>query len=726
MSQVTIDVFGLQLPAHQILELLAYGVGFQLYLFFRRRWPSGPTLTLEQTGWIMIGAIFGALIGARVLAIAEAFPTLRENGMDWRIILGAKTIVGAILGGWVGVEIAKRRLGIGHPTGDIYVFPLIAGMCIGRIGCFLGGIEDHTYGIVTTLPWGVDFGDGLKRHPTQLYEIAFLLCLAGYFAWRIKTLRQRGCMFSRFMLGYLGFRLFVDFIKPRDLLPLIHLGAIQVACLAGIAYALKHRNDQCCGRAKIEPAQQKEPKTSHPGEFTELTVSLCPTCLRKVEAKVVVETDGVFLRKFCQEHGSQQVMVADDSAYWRESRRLYMPPTAPLRRNTQMRLGCPWDCGLCPDHEQHSCLAIVEITSQCDLQCSFCYAAAGPQSPHRTIAQIEHMLDSVIENEGHANVVQISGGEPTQHPDLFSVLDAAKARPIGHLMLNTNGKRIAEESGFAERLVKYMPGFEVYLQFDSNRPETLRRLRGTDLSRIRRRALEALNQHNISTTLVVALKKGCNDQEIGEILDFSIKQPCVRGVTFQPIQAAGRLNGFEAARDRITLTEVRNDILRQHSLFSPEDLVPVPCHADALAIGYAIRRGSRLVPLSRLIDPRRLLNIGGNTICYEQDPEIQHHVKQLFSASASPVSAARDLNGLCCTPERSGLHETIHYDEVFRVIIMQFMDAWNMDLRSLKRSCVHIVHPDGRLIPFEVYNIFHRDGIVGQKPELDQEAVCLK
>jgi 7,8-dihydro-6-hydroxymethylpterin dimethyltransferase len=726
MSQVTINVFGLHLPAHLILELLAYGVGFQLYLFLRRRWPSGPSLTWEQTGWIIIGAIFGALFGARLLALAEAIPLSWGNQMDWRAILGAKTIVGAILGGWIGVEIAKRRLGLGHPTGDIYVFPLIAGMCIGRIGCFLGGIEDHTYGIVTSLPWGVDFGDGLKRHPTQLYEIAFLLCLAGFFAWRMKTLRQRGCMFSQFMLGYLIFRLFVEFIKPTWFLPLIHLSAIQIACVAGIAYALRHRNDQCCGRTMTESSTCKKQESAPIGEFAELTVSLCPTCLRKVEAKVVIEANGVFLRKFCHEHGAQQVMVADDSVYWRESRRLYMPPTSPLRRNTEMRLGCPWDCGLCPDHEQHSCLAIVEITSQCDLQCSFCYAASDPHSPHRTMAQIEKMLDSVVANEGRANVIQISGGEPTQHPELFAVLNAAKARPIEHLMLNTNGKRIAEESGFAQRLAGYMPGFEVYLQFDSIRPETLRRLRGTDLSTIRLRALEALNRYNISTTLVVTLKKGLNDLEIGEILDFAIKQPCVRGVTFQPIQAAGRLNGFTAATDRLTLTEVRSAILRRHSLFAPNDLVPVPCHADALAIGYAIRRGRGLIPLSRLIDPRRLLSLGGNTICYEQDPEIHRHVKQLFSASASPSSAARDLNGICCTPETSGFHEAIRYEEVFRVIIMQFMDAWNMDLRSLKRSCVHIVDPDGRLIPFETYNLFHRNGIVRQKPAVAQEAVYSK
>jgi 7,8-dihydro-6-hydroxymethylpterin dimethyltransferase len=709
MPQVIVHIFGLPVSAHIIMEFLAYSVSFQLYLFFRRRWSSGPSLTWEQTGWIMIGAIFGAVLGARLLALADSYTQFLAHPTDLRMIMGNKTIVGALLGGWVGVEIAKRRLGIVYHTGDIYVFPVIAGMCIGRIGCFLGGIEDHTYGIATSLPWGVDFGDGIRRHPAQLYEIAYLLCLAGFFARRIRTLRQRGCMFNQFLFGYLVFRFFVEFIKPREPLPLVYLSAIQLACLAGIAYAIRHRNDPCCGRVTTEAPSAKEPPTAQPSEFAELTVSLCPVCLRKVDAKVIIEPSGVFLHKYCPEHGAQQVLVADDSVYWKESRRLYMPPTSPLRRNTQRSLGCPWDCGLCPDHEQHTCLAIVEITTQCDLQCPVCYAASNPDSSHRTLAQIETMLDSVVANEGQVRVVQISGGEPTLHPELFAILDAAKTRPIEHLMLNTNGKRIAEDPGFAPRLAEYMPGFEVYLQFDSNRPDTLRKLRGADLTHIRHRALDALNRYNISTTLVVTLKKGLNDLEIGEILDFAIQQPCVRGVTFQPIQAAGRLNGFSAETDRLTLSEVRRAILRQQSLFMPDDLVPVPCHADNLAIGYAIRRGRGLIPLSRLVDPRRLLRLGGNTICYEQDPEIYWHVKQLFSASASPVSAAGNLNNLCCGTELSGFHGSIRYDEVFRIIIMQFMDAWNMDLRSLKRSCVHIVHPDGRLIPFETYNLFHRN-----------------
>ena len=180
-------------------------------------------------------------------------------------------------------------------------------------------------------------------------------------------------------------------------------------------------------------------------------------------------------------------------------------------------------------------------------------------------------------------MVQISGGEPTLHPQLFEILAAARRRPIKHLMLNTNGVRIAQERDFVARLAEQREGFEVYLQFDSFEREALLELRGADLRRVREQALEHLNEFGISTTLVVTLKKGCNDSEIGRIVEFAVGQPCVRGVTLQPIQSAGRVEGFDPARDRLTLTEVRRRLLEQTSLFRAEDVIPVPCHPDSLA-----------------------------------------------------------------------------------------------------------------------------------------------
>jgi 7,8-dihydro-6-hydroxymethylpterin dimethyltransferase len=711
---VELPLFGFQISAHQILELVAYAAGFQLYLFLRRRWNEGPPLTVEQTAIIFLGVIFGALFGARALDWAESYPFYWEHRFDPAILLGGKTIVGALMGGWIGASLAKRRLGLQDRTGNVYVFPVILGMCIGRVGCFLAGLTDHTYGIATTLPWGVDFGDGIRRHPTQLYEIAFLIFIAGFFVWRLRTGRQSGCMFAQFLAAYLVFRFGVDFLKPRVLLPLIPLSAIQTAALAGMVYAVAFRKKSCCGAAVGESALSVGPEhcgTSDSGSpvLTELTLSLCSQCLKTVEAKVLIDGDSVYLQKFCQSHGLERILISDDVEYWRKSRKLYKPPTQPLRRNTQRKHGCPNDCGICPDHEQHTCLAIIEITGDCDLHCPVCYAGATHGGRHRSLAEIEAMLDSAVANEGELSVVQISGGEPALHPELFSILDMVKTRPVRHLMLNTNGLRIAGDPVFAARLASYMPGFEIYLQFDSLRPETLRRLRGSDLSSVRRRAVEALNRLNVSTTLVVTVAKGVNDGEIGEILDFAVNQPCVRGVTFQPIQLAGRLEGIDPALQRLPLSAVRREILKQSPIFTPKDIVPVPCHPDSLGMAYAVRRKGKLVPLSRFVDPERLFDLGGNTICYEQDAGVRKAAERLFSAGASPLVTQQILSMFCCLPVLSFGRKPIQYEDVFRIILMDFMDAGSMDLRSLKRSCVHIVQPDGRLVPFETCNLLYRE-----------------
>jgi uncharacterized radical SAM superfamily Fe-S cluster-containing enzyme len=455
--------------------------------------------------------------------------------------------------------------------------------------------------------------------------------------------------------------------------------------------------------------------------YYDFTISLCPHCLRRVDAKIVFEDNNVFMLKSCPDHGFQKVLIATDIPYYKNIRNYNKPSETPLRFNTKTHYGCPYDCGLCVDHEQHSCLTLIEITDRCNLTCPTCYAMSSPHyGRHRTIEEIETMLNVIVANEGTPDVVQISGGEPTIHPDFFQVLDIAKSKPIRHLMVNTNGIRIANDIEFTRRLAEYMPDFELYLQFDSFKSNALLSLRGKDLRNQRMKALEHLEKFNLSTTLVMTLQKGLNDDEIGALIDFALQYRCVRGITFQPVQAAGRNVNYNPATDRITMTEVRRQILQQTDIFQENDLIPVPCNPDALVMGYALKLAGKVFPLTRYIDPALILDNSRNTIVYEQDTALQEHLVKIFSTGISVDRVGPEMNQLlCCLPQ---LHAPgLTYENLFRVIIMRFVDAYDFDVRAIKKSCVHIVHEDGRIIPFETMNLFYRNGMEGRLEELRKE-----
>jgi prolipoprotein diacylglyceryltransferase len=237
---VYFHAFGYRVHPHPVMEVIAYTGGFQLYMLLRRRrWPTEP-MPFETNLWVIVGAIFGALVGSKLLAWIESAPDYwHALQTDHTLVplLGGKTIVGGLLGGWAGVEVAKKLAGIRQSTGDAMVFPLIVGMAVGRVGCFLTGLSDHTCGNLTTVPWAIDFGDG-PRHPAQLYDIAALGAIGFALALRAKRKFRSGELFRWFVAAYCVYRFAVEFLKP-SWKPYVGLSAIQLACLAGAAMAIR-------------------------------------------------------------------------------------------------------------------------------------------------------------------------------------------------------------------------------------------------------------------------------------------------------------------------------------------------------------------------------------------------------------------------------------------------------------------------------------------------------
>lgn len=229
---VYLRIFSLQIHPHWVFESLAYFIGFRIYR--HRRGDAGDHLNNSDRLWIIAAAIIGAALGSKLLYWLESPVETLQNWNNLFYLMAGKTIVGGLIGGLFAVEFAKQRLGITRRTGDLFAIPLAVGIAIGRIGCFLSGLSDETYGTATTLPWGVDFGDGIIRHPTQLYEMIFLLLLAGWLYWLQRQPHREGDLFKTFMVAYLGFRLLVDAIKPG--VPLMGLTAIQWACVVMLLY----------------------------------------------------------------------------------------------------------------------------------------------------------------------------------------------------------------------------------------------------------------------------------------------------------------------------------------------------------------------------------------------------------------------------------------------------------------------------------------------------------
>ncbi len=447
---------------------------------------------------------------------------------------------------------------------------------------------------------------------------------------------------------------------------------------------------------------------ARPYLFYAQTQSLCETCLEVVPTKILFQHGNVYYQKRCLEHGVQKTLVSTDIEYFKRCKEYLKPGDMPETFQSEVSQGCPKDCGLCSDHEQHSCLALFEIIDECNMNCPVCFANSAPGMGNpRSMEQIETMLQTLLKSENEPDLVQISGGEPTLHPEIIPILKRLKNSPIRHLMLNTNGIRIANDSEFVKQLAEIKQGFEVYLQFDSLKREALKNLRGIDARSTHKKALKQLEKYNISTNLVCAVRKGVNDSEIGDIIDYAQQWNCIRGITFQPVQNAGRNDGHHK-NHRITLSEIRQKIIDADNPFNDGDMIPLPCHPENISIGYGIKMAGMIQPVTGLLPKEELLKGAENTITFERSDRLKKAFYKLFSLDACGEQSTDNLQTmLCCLPKIEGSAE-LKYDNVFRIVIMSFMDKYDFDLGSIKRSCTHFVEPDGKIYPFETWNMFYR------------------
>ena len=437
--------------------------------------------------------------------------------------------------------------------------------------------------------------------------------------------------------------------------------------------------------------------------FYELTRSLCPECKQVIDAQIHLKEGKVFMRKRCATHGWFEALVSSDADSYVNSLKYNKPGTIPLEFTTEVKDGCPYDCGLCPEHKQHTCLALIEVNTGCNLACPTCFANAGP-GYNLTLEQVSFMLDQFVRTEGDPEVVQFSGGEPTLHPQLFDMIRMAQEKGIRHVMVNTNGRRIARDTEWAKRLGELRP--MIYLQFDGLEEETYVKLRGEPLLQEKLEALDRLAELNLNTILVAAVERGVNEHEVWALVQFGLKHSAVRGVNFQPVTHTGRHLPFDPT-NRVTIPEVIERIQEQtDDLFVKSDFVPVPCcHPGCQSITYTYVEDGEVTPLPRVLNVDDYLDYITNRAWPDLSEEVKHALEGLWSSSAVPGSDALASQFTCaiCNLDLA-ISSTDLARRIFVISVKDFMDAYTFDVRKVMKCCVEIIAPDGRMIPFCAYN----------------------
>lgn len=449
------------------------------------------------------------------------------------------------------------------------------------------------------------------------------------------------------------------------------------------------------------------------------TQSLCPLCLRRLDAFYAHSADGrtVELCKSCPEHGRFRVAVwqepeanipsAPAFAGWTRPK----SPSYPQHPATELEEGCPFDCGLCPVHGQHTCTGLIEVTLRCNMACPLCYASAGTASPPSdpTLADIGQRLDALKRASGACNV-QISGGEPTVRDDLPGIFDLVRQRGFGLVQLNTNGLRLAQEADYAATLAD--AGLEsVYLQWDAVSDAAFRMLRGRDCLDFKRRAVVNCARAGLGVVLVATVVRDVNDHELGALLRLALELgPAVRGLHLQPAAFFGRYPWPLAEAPRLTLAEIMNALARQApELVRPEHLRPPACEHELCSFNAAYRRvdGTGKPGLE-------WLHQGGS--CCDAARPLQQLILPLPTA-AEGSRAARRFVALHWRGQRGPAPADGAGDAFDRFLAqegvarhftlsgMAFQDALSLDLDRVRGCCIHVVRPDGRLIPFCLHNL---------------------
>ena len=468
------------------------------------------------------------------------------------------------------------------------------------------------------------------------------------------------------------------------------------------------------------------------------TQSICPECLKVVDADIFEEDGKVYIKKICPEHGEYSDLYWGDYDQYIRAQKYAHDGNVLNNPRTEEKRGCPYDCGICNQHKSTTTLGIIDITNRCNLRCPICFAHAGAAGYlyEPTMTQIEGMMENLLANDPvWTPALQLSGGEPTVRDDLPEIVEMAKDLGFVHVEVNSNGIKMAESAEYCLELKK--AGVDtVYLQFDGVTPDPYIKARGFNLLPIKLKALENLKNSNFySVVLVPVLVKGINDNQIGDIIRFAINnRDCVRAINFQPVAITGRINKEQRESMRITIPELMINAEKQTNGFLKQsDWFPIPAaqplttflgnmknehfvdfcsHEHCGMASYLFLDGDEIKPITSQMKVDETLE------SFKRANEILKEGKEFRAKLEAATGIVKNIrfqklskyvNDVILHSDYLSLNRMHH--QLVLIGAMHFMDPYNFDIERVQKCVIHYATPDGRIIPFCTMNNIHRQDV---------------
>ncbi len=444
-------------------------------------------------------------------------------------------------------------------------------------------------------------------------------------------------------------------------------------------------------------------------ELISETQSLCPECMSRIPARKIAENGNIYLEKVCPRHGYYKVLIwRQDKEHYLEWDRNNQKALGPIKTVSQIVKGCPYDCGLCSDHQTSACTMVMEVTSRCNLNCPVCFASAGGiQQEEPDLETIKRMYETVIECTGFPTI-QLSGGEPTLRNDLPEIVSLGRKMGFTHIMINSNGLRIAKDKEYLKRLADSGVS-AIYLQFDGVSDDVYQYTRGANLFKYKVDAVLNCAEVKLGVVLVPTILPGVNNHQVGEIVRFAAKHiPAVRGVHFQPVSYLGRYPGPPEDKDRMTIPDLIDGLVSQtEGMLKEEYFIPgrgsdSHCSFNSIFLLEENGKLSAVTHRTNSIDMRKRA--------------AEETARSFMNLHWRYYEEKQAVSSCCCasSPEQQPNHATELYGRIasrgLTITCMPFQDIWSIDLERLKKCCGHLVTASRRIIPFCAYYLTDTSG----------------